>query len=277
MQHLLLLMSRVSEIHDDHLLKLCCHEVDATLIEAEESLGASRGIASISMIQGYQQIKLNTDFLQFCKSRTVTINNKVLPTDDSVKKINRRHREFLANRQSKIRDRVIRAYLHPFARAAKVAYDNHNYEDCEYYYELAILEDNKNGWLFDRYAHFLLFQRNRLEDALKRSNQAIQLEPKEGELWFTKGMIEARLGRTQDAINSLKRAELLGKPKHSCLLQQAYAYFNDTPSNNARGRACMDESEKIIPDSDPFRVKHLNEIRNNRDKLAEGHDLKWRK
>lgn len=276
LRHLLLLMSQLGYMHDKSLLTLCCYEADVTVIEAEESLASSQGIASVITLPGsHIQITLNKDFVDFCKDRTITIGDATLPKDSSVQRIARRHRDFLRSSQRWYLDRVNRAFIHPYARAARQAYEEHRFKDCDFYYEIALEEDDRNGWLHDRYAHYLMTSQ-RLEEALETAQRAVELISTDQDAWFTKGMIEARLGRTDEAIRSLNFSERHGKPKHSCLLQKAYAYLNDTPPDNANARACMDESEKATPLDDPYRGKHVSEIKRVRRRMASGDDLRWR-
>lgn len=275
MRHLLLLMSKTGEIHDSSLLTLCCHEADVTTIEALESLSASRGIANVMILRGnHIQITLSDDFLDFCNDRTEVIHGQNLPSDYAVQRIKRRHRDFLRSSQRIYLDRVHRAFVHPYARAARHAYDEARYDDCDFYYEAAIVEDSKNGWLRDRFAHYLM-TRNHLEQAYEQSQKAIELIPADQDAWFTKGMIEARLGHTRNSLMSLSQSEKNGKPPHSCLLQKAYAYLNESPPDKSRARACLDESEDSIPKFDQYRLKHLSEINRVRSRIFAGENLRW--
>lgn len=268
MRQLLLLMTRVSDIHDELLLKLCCMQVGVTVIEANEALEESRGIARTSTINGRQQIAFSPDFLKYCENRTISINGAEQPTQQSVDTVTRRYNEFLRSVTTKIRDRVDRAYRHALARAAYSAYQEGRYDDCELFYEEASVADGTNGWLFDRYAYFLLSQ-HRLPEALDKAKKATQLIGHDPEAWFTRGMIEARLGLTKDAIFSLSRSQSYGKPPHLCLLQKAYAYLNDQPPDRAKARTCLDESENQAPANDSYYWKHLTEITRVRNR----HDL----
>jgi hypothetical protein len=85
------------------------------------------------------------------------------------------------------------------------------------------------------------------------------LDASESEAWLTKGLIEARLGKTRPALSVLSLAEKLGKPRHLCLMQMAYAHMNNMPPNKSLARACLDESESSMT-VDRLSSKHFAEI-----------------
>lgn len=279
MRHLLLLMARVSDVHDEISLKLCCEKTDVLLSAAEDSLEASYGIASITKVGGHLQVIFNHDFLRFCQGRTVQIAGENVPTSQSIESIRRRHRDFMDSSSRRVHDRVSSAFRHPYARAARVAFDDGRYEDCELFYEEAIGADPENGLLFDRFAYFLFSQR-RLPEALLKATQATSLAPRDPESWFTRGMIEGRLGRTDEALTSLRLSEQLGKSRQLCLLQQAYAYLNDTPPNKALAHATLKEAQgpntSAGSQGDPYYYRTESEIERVLDRMSRGHDLRWR-
>jgi tetratricopeptide (TPR) repeat protein len=265
MKHLLLLMTQVSDVHDEMLLKLCCMKAQVTVIEASDAIEESRGIASVSRIGGRLQVVFSPEFMRFCGGRTITIAGAAQPTAVSVYDVKKRYRDFLRSTTVKVSDRVDRAYRHALARAAWQAFQDGRLDDCELFYDEAIVADSANGWLFDRYAYFLLTQQ-RLEEALDKATKATQLISDDPDSWFTRGMVEARLGRTQVALTSLNWSLKNGKPLHLVRLQMAYAYLNDNPPDYARARACLDESERSVSASDAFRLKTLSEIRRVRER-----------
>jgi tetratricopeptide (TPR) repeat protein len=260
---LLLLMTRVADLHDELLLKLCCLQSEVTIVQATEALQESRGLATIYRIDGRIQISFNTEFMKFCEGKTVVIDGHQKPSDASVALVKKQYDEFLKSMSIHVYDRHAMAFRHVLARAAWSAYQNGHYEECELFFDEAASEDSSNAMLFDRYAYFL-FKRNRLEDALQKASKAVQLDPSASEAWFTKGLIEARLGRTHPSLSSLAKAESLGKPRHLCLLQMVYAHENDSPPNLALARACLEESEASTP---PFSSKRLTEIASARARL----------
>lgn len=262
---LLLLMTRIADLHDELLLKLCCLHAKVTIIQATEALQESRGLATIYRIDGRIQISFNPDFMKFCEGRTVLIDGQQRPSQTSVASVKRQYDEYLKSMSAQVFDRHTMAFRHVLARAAWSAYQNGKYEECELFFDEATSQDRSNAMLFDRYAYFL-FRRNRLAEALEKASKAVQLDPHECEAWFTKGLIEARLGKTSPALTSLAQAESLGKPRHLCLMQMAYAHMNDTPPDKSRARACLDESEASTTYGH-LSSKHLAEIAKARARL----------
>jgi tetratricopeptide (TPR) repeat protein len=198
--------------------------------------------------------------MKYCENRKVMVGGCECPTKQSVDTVKRRYNEFIRSSTTKIRDRVDRAFRHAFARAAWSAYQEGRFDDCELFYEEAAVADGTNGWLFDRYAYFL-FSRYRYDEALEKAKRATQLIPADPEAWFTRGMIEARLGQTYEAIDSLMIAQSNGKSAHLCLLQEAYAYLNGSPPDRMRARNCINQSEAEAPPGDPYYLKHMAELR----------------
>lgn len=261
MQHLLLLMARVTDIHDDTLLKLCCAQAGISVLEAHEALQESRGIAQMSKFGDNLQILISSEFLKFCNGRVVTINGNSVPTESAVERVRNRYNEFLRSKSSMVNDRVARAYRHPYARAAHSAFHEGRDDDCEAFYDLAVNADVDNGWLYDRFAFFLSSRRKaRQDEALDWAKKATKLIPDDPDAWFTRGAIESKRGEVNDAIKSLDRAAALGKHKHLCLLQQAYAYANDQPPNHAMSRAKLDAAEAAEPAGDSLLWKFRSEI-----------------
>lgn len=268
MQHLMLLMTRVTDLHDDTLLKLCCGQVGISVIEAYDALEESRGIAQISKFNDSLQILLSPEFLKFCQERTIFIDGKSVPTISAVEKVRSRYNEFLKSKSSMVTDRVARAYRHPYARAAYTAFFEERFDDCELFYDMAVNADVENGWLYDRFAFFLATRRrDRLDEALDWSKKATALIPDDPDAWFTRGVIESKRGETNGAHTSLAKAESHGKPKHLCQLQQAYAYSKDTPPNLALARAALDAAEASEPFGDPLLWKFRAELSGLRRKM----------
>lgn len=261
MKKLLLLMTRVSEVHDDTLLKLCCRTADISVLEAYDALEESRGIAQLSKFDGNSQILFSPEFLKFCANRTIEIGGDIFPTDIQIEKIRERYNSFLKNRSSMVIDRVAKAYRHPYARVAHTSFKANQFEDCELFYELAVNADTGNGWLYDRYAFFLCTKRsNRLTEALDWSKKATQLVPDDPDVWFTKGAIESRLGIPHEAKISLDRSAALGKHKHLCFLQLAYAYANQKPANPLLSNQALDLAETNAPENDSLLWKFKSEV-----------------
>lgn len=276
MQHLLLLMARLTEVHDDTLLKLCCSRVGISVMEAYDAMEESRGIAQIMKLGDGDgsHILLSSAFLEFCSGRTVMIDGRSHPTDADVDKVRSRHGEFLRSRTAKIRDRVARAYRHPYARAAFAAFRDGRDDDCEAFYELAVNADVENGWLYDRLAFFLSSRRDRQAEALDWAKKATALIPSDPDAWFTRGTIEAKQGYCNEALASLDRAASLGKHKHLCLLQQASAYVGARPSNTTMARIKVDAAVGAAPANDSLLWKFQGEVAGMRRRIDRAVDGK---
>ena len=266
LKHLLLLMTRLGDVHDEVLMKLCCLQADVRITEAYDALVESRGIATVSTIDDRIQVAFTLAFMKYCEDRTIRIRGGDVPTASEVEKVTARYWGFLKGQAPRIRDRISRAYRHPLARAAWLAFREGRNEDCESFYELAVAADTDNGWLFDRYAYFL-FTVHRYEEALERAKRATSCVPSDPDAWFTRGMIEARLGFAQAASQSLTRAESFGKPAHLCRLQAAYGHVNSKPANPHMASDLLNESEKLTPRNDSMRSKHLEEVRRLRKRV----------
>lgn len=261
MQHLFLLMTRVSDIHDDTLLKLCCGQVGISVVSAYEALEESRGIAQISRIEDSTQILFSSEFLKFCGGKSIIIDGKAIPTTLSVEKIKNRYSEFLRSRSAKVSDRIDRAYRHALARAAYTAYREGRDDDCAAFYELAVSADVDNGWLYDRYAVFLASKYpSRRAEALDWSKKATQLVSNDADAWYTRGILEGRQHLVQNALDSLDRSAALGKARHLCLMQQAHAYLNAHPPNKALARSKILAAEANEPKNDPLYWKYRSEL-----------------
>jgi tetratricopeptide (TPR) repeat protein len=157
-----------------------------------------------------------------------------------------------------VRDRNTRAFVVPSARAAWKSFQDGNFKQAFEHYKAACSEDPDNGYLYDRFAYSLFSQR-RYEAALEKAKRATALLKDEPEPWFTQGMIEARLGRPSDAVKDLDRADSLGKPKHLCELQRAYAHVYSDPKDLARARQCVEHAIKLAP-RDRFLDKFASEV-----------------
>jgi len=267
-QHLVLLMTGVADVLDEALVKLCCKEVDESVLAALDALRSSRGIANVRNVGGENQVVFDIDFLKFCRGRRVKIDGKDLPTEDSIGRVRRRYDEFIVARSSQVSDRVSHAFRKPFAKLAYQAFQDGDVQGCEEYYEFAIVEDPENGALFDRYAMFLKTI-GRLTDALGKAVRATDLAPDDSETWFTRGMIEARVGQPQNALVSLQQALALKKAEHLVYVQIAHAYLRMNPPDYARAAQALDTAEARTPrGTGNLIVKHQEEMRKIRRRIA---------
>lgn len=250
MQHLLLLMTRVMDRHDEASLKLCCAEASIPVIEAYDALEESKGIASIEVYNDSYQIAFSRQFLNFASGRTVSDGNgNDLPNEAKVMKIRSRYNEFLRNESIYIRDRFQAAFRHPYAKTAFRAYNDEQYDKCDDYYQLALAEDYDNALLHDRYAFFLCSKiRDRLEDAYKHSMTATRLAPEDQNVWFTRGRIEAKMRRLNDAFTSLSKAQSLGHPSHLCHLYKCFAAIYQGKAGLPLARAELRKAEAAKPE-----------------------------
>ncbi len=257
LRRVLLLMSRLGDSHDQYLMQLCCQRTDVTVAAASEAIEESRGIASVSRFEGTLQVTFNPEFYNYCVERWELIDGKRTPTEDDVDWVRRRYGEFVASASTQVYDRNVRAFRVPAARAAWKSFTENKFDAALDYYEIAALEDPENGWLFDRFAYTLMKMR-RWDAALEKAGKAVLLLPTDSEVFFTKGMIESRRGAVEAAVRDLDRAAVLGKPKHLCEMQKAYAYVYSTPSNLAAARDCLDQARRAAP-KDKFLSRFVDE------------------
>lgn len=257
LRRVLLLMSRLGDSHDQYLMQLCCQRTDVTVAAASEAIEESRGIASVSRFEGTLQVTFNPEFYNYCVERWELIDGRRTPTEDDVDWVRRRYGEFVASASTQVYDRNVRAFRVPAARAAWKSFTENRFDAALDYYEIAALEDPENGWLFDRFAYTLMKMR-RWDAALEKAGKAVLLLPTDPEVFFTKGMIQSRRGAVEDAVRDLDRAVVLGKPKHLCEMQKAYAYVYSTPSNLAEARACLDQARRAAP-KDKFLSRFVDE------------------
>lgn len=257
-RHLVLLMARVSEAHDSVLIKLCSDEAKVSALEAERALEESGGIASITRFEGRPQVVFSRDFLRFARDKTVSASGKVLPSDAEVSRVRARYAAFLKAASRIVRDRLGIAFRHPLARAAFFAAESDQFDEAIYFYQEASVADPGNGWLLDRFAFFLATKLQLHAEALDKARRATILLPEECEVWFTRGMIEARLG--EDAfVASFVKAEALGMPKHRCAIQRAWGYLRMRPPRILEAEQEADRAQRQLPE-DAFRPKNLSEL-----------------
>ncbi len=257
LRRVLLLMSRVGDSHDQYLMQLCCQRTDVTVAAASEAIEESRGIASVTRFEGTLQITFNPEFYNYCVERSELIDGKRTPTDEDVDWVRRRHAEFVASASAQVYDRNVRAFRVPAARAAWKSFSENRLDVALDYYDIAALEDPENGWLFDRYAYTLM-RLKRWDAAIEKAKKAVLLLPSDPEVHFTKGMIESRRGSVLDAIQDLDRAAELGKPKHLCEMQKAYAHVYANPQNLSAASACLGLAKRSAP-KDKFLSRFVDE------------------
>lgn len=219
---LLVLMSRIADVHDGQSFRICADICNVAVHDAEKALVESNGIASIVYIDGALQVAFSKNFIDFCKDQPG-------PGDADVQRARQRYGQFLARASKFSGDRVAEAFRTPVARAAHRAKQDGDLAGAKDLYTQAVLADSANGWLFDRYAYFFFHDLRDNNAALHQARRATELLPVEGEVWFTRGLIEARLGDFRGAESSLAKARQLGVSDIRCALQLAWAYLKAKP------------------------------------------------
>ena len=181
-------------------------------------------------IQGNLQLTFSNNFLEYAKDKNITLaDGTTSPSVNEVRKAQVQYSKFLNGTRLYSGDRIAAAFRTPQARAAHHAREDGNYEDCQRLYEAAIMTDRDNGWLWDRYAYFLFRDIHDNDGALHKSKKAVELLPSEGEVWYTRGVIEARLGDVRACEISVARAKEFGVEWQRCSIQLAWAYLKANP------------------------------------------------
>jgi len=219
---LLVLMARVADLHDLQSLRICAEIAGVTLQDAEKALRESSGIASILHMADGLQVGFSRNFLRFCEKKDG-------PTESQVTQARSTYSRFVSRSQTFAGDRIAAAFRTPLARAAYQARKDGDTDAAKGFYEQAILVDSNNGWLFDRFAYFLFHDERNNPAALYQARRAVELLPNEGEVWYTQGIIESRMGSAREAEASLARAETLGVSSVRCSIQRAWAYAKSRP------------------------------------------------
>ena len=142
LRHVLLLMSRIGDTHDQHLMQLCCSRANVTILAASEAIEESKGIASISRFEGALQIVFNPEFFNYCAERTELIEGKELPLVADIEWVQRRYKEFIVSASAQVSDRNMKAYRVPSARAAWKFFMENKKDIALEYYEIAVLDDH---------------------------------------------------------------------------------------------------------------------------------------
>ena len=225
-RRLLVLMVRVADVHDTQSFRICSNLCGIQIQDAEKALEESSGIASVVHVDGGMQISFSKNFTNFCKDKDV------VSADDVARAVGEYSR-FLSRARSFTGDRMAAAFRTPVAKAAHRAKNDGDLNAARDLFEQAIVADNTNGVLFDRYAYFLFHDMRDNKAALHQARRATDLSPSEGEVWYTRGLIEARIGEVGAAEVSLGKAESLGIDNVRCGIQLAWAYLKACPKQLA--------------------------------------------
>ncbi|QCP62314.1 hypothetical protein [Pantoea sp. SO10] len=230
-RRLLLLMTQVGDVHDAQSLRICSDVVGVSAQSAEAALEESGGIASMVSIQGSIQITFSKNFLEYARDKHVRLKSgESSPSKDEIAKATGQYSAFIRKSQLFSGDRVVQAFRTPQAKAAHRERQEGNFVEARRLYDAAILTDSTNGWLRDRFAYFLCHDIRNHEAALHQAKKAVELLPDEGEVWLTRGLIEARLGQVRACTISTEKAESLGIKWSRCSIQRAWAYLKTKPA-----------------------------------------------
>jgi tetratricopeptide (TPR) repeat protein len=257
-RRLLLLMTRVGDAHDSQSLRICSAIIGIPAQAAEDALEESGGIASKVNVQGQLQITFSRNFIEYAKTRTVPLQGKLVsPSESEVEAARNQYSSFVRQAQKFSGDRVPEAFRTPEARAAHRARQEGRISDARRLYESAVLTDSTNGWLRDRFAYFLFHDERDNDAALHQAKKAVELLPDEGEVWFTRGLLEARLGAVRASEISLSKAVQLGVDQTRCEVQQTWAYLKTRPAQIALAEKQLRKLETYssTKSADP-RLKH---------------------
>lgn len=229
-RRLLLLMTRVGDVHDDQSLRICSGIVGVSIQVAEQALEESGGIASTINVQGSFQITFSKNFLEYAREKSVALANRThSPNEDEISKARSQYSAFIKKARHFSGDRIVQAFRTPQAKAAHRARQEGKIDESRRLYEAAVMTDSTNGWLLDRFAYFLFHDIRDYDAALHQAQKAVELLPCEGEVWHTRGLIEARLGQVRACEKSIARAEELGVAWPRCAIQRAWAYLKVRP------------------------------------------------
>ena len=267
-RRLMLVMVQLGDVHDAVRLRLCCQLAQIPVSLAEAALEESAGIASVSRFDGQLQIEFSSNFMKFAHGKSESLSDEQEAYSKAeIEEVKRRYSDYLKSNRLYVGGRLPQAYRNPEARAAWTATAAGRIDDARHYYEQATLSDPNNGWLFDRYAFFLMKKCRDLRGALTIARRATELLPKEGEVWLTRGVIEGRLGERQDFESSLDKAEGLGVMPIRCALQKAWGYTRTRPPQAPLARKQLDIA-KLLIEQDQYADRNILEIARIEDRVS---------
>ncbi|OBY83791.1 hypothetical protein ACM14_19400 [Delftia sp. JD2] len=229
-RRLLLLMTRIGDVHDDQSLKICADVAGVSAQIAEAALQESGGIASMINVQGSLQIAFSRNFLEYAREKQVTTSTGAKsPNAEEITKARTAYSAFIQKAQRFTGDRFPQAFRTPQAKAAHRARQEGDTVEARRLYDAAVMTDSTNGWLLNRFAFFLSHDARDNTAALHQAQKAVELLPSEGEVWYTRGLIEARLGLVRECETSLAKAQQFGIEPNRCSMQRAWAYLKARP------------------------------------------------
>lgn len=122
-------------------------------------------------------------------------------------------------------DRVEGAFRTPSARAAKMAAVRGDIQEAIDWYGEALREDPHNSQLYDRYAWFMMVKAGKLDEAIRLSSRAIDIDSDNADAHLTKGLALYRQGRVAEGDRHIEHAVRLGKPEALGLLRKGIARY----------------------------------------------------
>lgn len=272
LRYVLLLMTRVSQTHDEYSMQLCCQRANVTLMAATEALEESKGIATVARFGMGLQLTFNPEFFQFCQQRLEHIGGLMVPTNEDVEAVKKRYSDFIKSSSTHIKDKHLLAYRTPYAKAAWTFFHEGNMDECIRFYSLAIKIDQDNGWLYDRFA-YSLFTFRKYPEALIAAQKATSLMSNDPTSWFTRGLIESRRGDALAALQSYQTAADHGQPENLCQLQSASAWMLGPKPDLDRASKCLERAKKTAP-RDKFYIKFMSELKRVEYKLQQAIEKK---
>jgi hypothetical protein len=145
-RRLLLLMTRVGDVHDDQSLRICADIVGVSVQSAEAALEESGGIASMINLQGALQLTFSKNFLEYARGKSITLpSGAESPNNDEIVRAQSQYSSFIKNAQLFSGDRISQAFRTPQAKAAHRARQEGKIQESRRLYESAVMTDSTNG------------------------------------------------------------------------------------------------------------------------------------
>jgi tetratricopeptide (TPR) repeat protein len=187
--------------------------------------------------------------------------------DNLTYSIRKRYEQLLRAESTSISDRVVTAFRTSAAKAAKIAANRGDVEEALIWYEEAVSNDPGNAALLDRFAWFLMVNRN-LERAWSVALRACQTDPKDADAHFTAGMVAGRRGNVGEADRLLDLARDLGKKNHLCLLQKARARIEKAKEEKASHNrtTSLKEANDLLQEADLGNPKDFRDMKHQKER-----------
>lgn len=151
-------------------------------------------------------------------------------------------------------DRVAEAFRNQYAKAAKIAATQGDLKAAEDNYKWALEDDPMNAALRDRFAWFLLHRGQRPDNARSVAEEAVKLDPKNQDAWFTLALCWYRLDNLTKGDESIDKALKNGKSAAICLLRMGIARYY-----SAKNAATTKDALSLLDDSDRLLQSAINQ------------------